>query len=227
MAFASGSLVGNGTTATAPVNPSTISDLFSAINTAPVDFAQSASETALASGDEAEQSAYTQAENIATANARLAQVGGTVAEAQQGLQIRKTLGSQRAAVSAGGFGESGSALAVMRSSTRQGLLQQQITGVNAEEQAAGYQEQGAASVAEGAAAGAAASSASSLAASDAALGTASKTNAINEAAALGVNIPGLGNLSATSIPNVNPVTVGSGTTTLGGRTVSPSNPFII
>ena len=34
----------------------------------------------------------------------------------------------------------------------------------------------------------------------------SKTNAINESAALGLSIPGLANLSGTNIPTVNPVT---------------------
>jgi len=224
-----GSITSEGS-GSAALTPTTISDLFNAIDQAPEDFGQADAESALAKGDTEESSAYTTAEAIANANARLATVGGQVQQAQEGIQIRQTLGSQRAAVAAGGFQESGSALDLLRSSTQQGLLQQQITGINAQEQSAGYQEQGEAAAAEGAATTAAGSAATALAGTDQALGSAAKTNAVNEATALGVSIPGLGGLSATSIPTVNPVTIGSGaggSGQIGGQSVSPANPFII
>lgn len=208
------SSIGSG--AAAPVNPTTVSDLFGAIDAGVTDFAQADAEGDIATGDAGEASAYQNAAAIAQGAARVAQVSGSVQEAQEGLQVQKTLGSQRAAVAAGGFGESGSALDLLRSSTRQGLLQQQIIGVNAEEQASGYLAQGAASTAEASAASAAANSAASLASSDAAMGVASKTNAGNEAAAMGLSIPGLSGLSATSIPTVNPVTVGESGSSSGG-----------
>ena len=197
--------------------PQNVSSLFEAINTGVTSDAQAASEAILGTGDIAEANAYASAEGIANANARLATVGGQVAQAQEGLQITKTLGSQKAAVAASGFQESGSALSLLKSSTQQGLIQQQVIGVNAAEQAGGYLSQAAASAAEAGAATAAGNAATSLSQSEAAVGAASKTSAINEAAAMGLNIPGLANLSATNIPTANPVTVGNQTS------VNPEN----
>lgn len=207
-----------------------VSDLFSAINTSAASFGQAAGQSALAAGDTQEAGAYGNAQAIANANASLALSAGQVEQAQTGLQVRKAIGAQQAGVAANGFGASGSALALLRSSTRQGLLQQQIIGMNAALESGGYQEQGAAASAEAAAATAAASSASALAASENAIGAASKTNAINEAAALGANIPGLSGLSGTNVASV-PTDLLTGTTNgptmLGGRMVSPQQPFII
>ena len=198
--------------------PTNISFLFDAINSGVTNLAQGQAETTIAQGDTSEASAYGSAADIASANARLAQIAGQVQQAQTQLQINQTIGSQRAAVAANGFAESGSALSLLRSSTQQGLLQQQVIGINSQEQAAGYLEQAAASTAEQAAATGAASSATALSASETAIGTASKTNAINEAAAMGLAIPGLSDLSATNIPTVNPVTVGqqAGAQSAGG-----------
>jgi hypothetical protein len=194
---------------TDPLNSQTISDLFGAIDQAPTDFAASTADSALAAGDTTEGNLYGTAEGIANSNATLAQAAGQVEQAQQGLQIRQTIGSQRAAVAAGGFQEAGSAVDLLRSSTQQGLLAQQITGVNSQLQASSYLQQGTALAAQGTAAAAAGTAANDNAASLSALGTAAKTNAVNEAAALNVNIPGLANLSGTSIPTVNPVTIGN------------------
>jgi hypothetical protein len=203
----------------ASLTPQTASDLIASITNATQEFGQANAENAMATGDTGEETAYNTAGAIANANARLALVGGQVQQYQQGLQVQQTLGAQRAAVSAGGFAESGSSLALLRSSTQQGLLQQQITGVNSELQAGGYTEQGAAAGAEAAAAGAAAASSSALAANAQTIATTSKTNAINEAAALGLNIPGISNISATSMPAINPVTLSQTATQNSG--VSP------
>ena len=194
---------------TDPLNSNTISDLFGAIDQAPTDFAAATADSALAAGDTTEGGLYGTAEGIANSNATLAQAAGQVEQAQQGLQIRQTIGSQRAAVAAGGFQEAGSAVDLLRSSTQQGLLAQQITGMNSQLQASSYLQQGTALAAQGTAAAAAGTAANDNAASLSALGAAAKTNAVNEAAALNVNIPGLANLSGTSIPTVNPVTIGN------------------
>jgi hypothetical protein len=222
---------GNPSQTPIPVTEQTTGDLFADITGGVTDFANAGASSATAAGDLEEAGAYETAEAIANSNARLAGVAGTVEQAQQGIQIRQTLGTQMSQVAAGGFGESGSALSLLRSSTQQGLLAQQITGVNAELQAAGYEQQGAASEAEAGAASGAATAASGLAASYAALGAASKTAAITTAAGMGVNIPGLGGLSATSIPATNPalITAGAqgGPTELGGQMVTPQHPYII
>lgn len=200
--------LGAGPTATAPLNSTTINDLFSAIDQTPEDYASAESESALATGDASEAADYTSAAAIAAANSRLATVAGTVQQAQEGLQIRQTLGTQQSQVAAGGFQEAGSALSLLKGSTQQGLLQQQITGMNAQLQSAGYAEQGTAAQAEASAAEGAGTSATALSNSEEAMGNQSKTNAINEATALGLTIPGISGLSATSIPNANPVTSG-------------------
>ena len=105
------------------------------------------------------------------------------------------------------------------------MLAQQITGVNSQLQASSYLQQGTALAAQGTAATAAGTAANDNAASLNALGTAAKTNAVNEAAALNVNIPGLANLSGTSIPTVNPVTIGNQDNQPGRRHGAEQHPL--
>lgn len=211
---------------TAPINSTTVSDLFSAIDTATTQDAQSLAENYTAVGDTGEENAYTTAAAIANANSRLAAINGTIQQAQEALALRRTQGAATAGVAAGGFTVGGSALDILRGNNRQGLLEQQLTGSTAQLAAGGYAQQGEASVAEAAAAGTASQAASVLSASDLAVASQSKTNAINEAAAMGVTIPGLDDLSATSIPNANPVSVGQ---TVATPAVNPttgiSNPY--
>lgn len=197
---------------TSPEYPALVSDLFSTIDTGVEDLGQANAENALASGDTEEAGAYGSAQAIANANSNIALAAGQVEQAQTGLQVRQTIGTEQADVAGGGFsGSSGTALALMRTSTRQGVLQQQIQGVNADLQSGGYQEQSAAAVAEEDAAQASASEATQLAQTEQAIGQASKTNAVNEAQALGINIPGLSSLSATNVPTI-PTTATTPTT---------------
>jgi hypothetical protein len=192
---------------TAPVNENTISDLFSAIDTAVTQDAQSQAETFTEAGDTGEENAYNTAAAISNANARLAVVNGSIQQAQEALALRQTQGAAVAATASSGFTTGGSALDILRGNNRQGLLEQQLTGSTAELASGGYAQQAAASTAESSAAGAAAGAAGVLSASDLAVAAQSKTNAINEAAAMGLTIPGLTSLSDTNIPDVNPVTI--------------------
>jgi len=216
---------------TATLTPQTASDLISNISEATQQFGQAKAATDQATGDTAEVGAYNTAGSIAGANARLAQVSGGIQQYQEGVQVQKTLGTQKATQASNGFGASGSALDILRSSTQQGLLQQQTTGVNADLQAGGFEQQGAASAAEATAAQTAATSSTDTAATDTAIATTTKTNAANEASALGLNIPGISNISATSMPAINPAGLGVQAKTapqmIGGSLHGPNNPFII
>jgi hypothetical protein len=188
------------TTPGIPTTPATVSNLFSLIGEASQFAATGVSEGDIAAGDAAEAGAYTDAGNIARANARLALVGGDIEQAQEQIKLGTTLGSQRAAVAGGGFAESGTALNLLRSSTQQGHLEQQITGVNATLQSGGFEEQGAASDAEAAAATAAGASATALGTSAAALGASATTYATTTATSMGMTIPGIG--LPNSVPSV-------------------------
>ena len=180
----------NGLGVTLPVNASSISDLFSTEMTSATDTGQSEAEATLATGDTGEATAYSNAAAIAAANARLATVGGTVEQAQQQVQLGQTLGAQRAAIAGGGFQEAGSGLNILRASTQQGRLEQQITGVNASLQAGGFEEQQAASVAEETAAQTASSEANVLSSNFASQASQSKTNAALIASAMNVSPSG-------------------------------------
>lgn len=193
-----------GTTITAgpttPQTPANVASLFGLEGQASEELAASQSEGIIAGGDIAEAGAYGTAGAIATANSRLALVGGDIEQAQEAIKLGNTIGSQRAAVSAGGFANSGTALNLLRSSVQQGHIQQQITGVNAQLQSGGFMEQAEAAAAEGSAATAAAASQQTLAANQAALSAATKTMATNTAASMGITVPGLTKLSGTNLP---------------------------
>lgn len=179
-----------------------ISDLFKQIDTSVNADAEAKSQAIAATGDTEEGNLYTSAQGIAQQNARLALVGGQIAQSQEQLQVARTIGSQRATVAGSGFAAAGSAVNIMRASTQQGVLQNQLLGVNANLQAGGYQEQASAASAEAAAANTAGAEATSLATTSGVIAAASKTNAVNTAAAMGLTVPGLSNLSSTSIPTV-------------------------
>lgn len=185
-----------------PTTPASVSSLFNLISTAAEFDANAKSQTDISQGNADEASAYTSAGNIARANARLALVGGDIEQAQRQVKLGATLGSQRAAVAAGGFANSGTALSLLRSSTQQGLLDQQVIGMNASLKSGGYEAQSYASDAEAAAARSAATSATDMAAHAKAMSAATKTYATNTAADMNVTIPNLDKLSSTTIPSV-------------------------
>lgn len=88
-----------------------------------------AAQNAAATGAQAEATAYEQAQSIAEQNAAMEGISTKLAQAQTARQVRLTLGAQGAGIAGAGFANSGSALALYRSSARQGALAQQLEGV--------------------------------------------------------------------------------------------------
>ena len=180
-----------------------ISDLMSNINNAVTEYGQSQAEALAAQGYSGEAASYTSAAAVARQNERLAAASGVMEQAKIGLDVSKTIGSQQAGIAAAGFGSGGTALSLMRSSQRQGIIDQQTAGVNSEIQQGGFEQQGLAADAEAKAAATSAATASSLSATASTVATALKTNANSMATSLALNIPGLKDLSATSMPTFN------------------------
>lgn len=223
MAFINGTVTTISPPPAVTSTPGNVASLFGLINTAVTSDASATAAGITAAGDLNEANAYGNAQAIAAGNARVALIGGQVEQSMQQVKLGQTLGEQRAQVSGGGFAESGTALNLLKSSTQQGALEQQITGVNSELQAGGFEEQGAAAAAEATAATAASSAAAANAASLSAIGAAAKTSATNAAAAMGLNIPGLNNLSGTSIPS-QPAVTASGQVVSGTAGAKPTYP---
>jgi hypothetical protein len=99
-------------------------------------------------GDYAEAASYGNAADIATNSATLADVAGQVQEYQNTRAVNATVGSQRASVAAAGLSNSGSALALARSSFQQGYLQNQMTRIQSLTREGGFLEEAAAARAE-------------------------------------------------------------------------------
>jgi len=73
-------------------------------------------------GDASAEGNYTTAEGIANQDVRLEETATAIKEAQQQRQFEQTIGTQTAQVAGQGFGASGSALDLLRSSVQQGAL---------------------------------------------------------------------------------------------------------
>ncbi len=101
-----------------------------------------------AAGTQAEAAQYGIAGAISGENAQIAELSGQMQQYQNTRQLMMTLGTQAADISGAGFQESGTALNLARSSLQQGLLQNQVIGINANLQAGGYLEAAAATQAE-------------------------------------------------------------------------------
>jgi hypothetical protein len=99
-------------------------------------------------GYQAETDAYTQAQMLSLKNANLAQLSGQVQQVANTRQINQSLGAQKAAVAGSGFGDAGSAAFIYADTMRQGAFGNQLIGTQANLNAAGYQQQAAASGAE-------------------------------------------------------------------------------
>ena len=106
-----------------------------------------------AEGAAIEADAYRIASGIATENQRVEAMSEAVKQIQIQTQVDQTIGSQKARVAANGFQQSGSALDIMAASTRQGLLSQQISGMQSQQAQLGYMAQAAAAEGEMKAAG--------------------------------------------------------------------------
>lgn len=109
---------------------------------------QQAALTTEAAGTTAEAGEYGQAAAGATNNAQIATLSGQLQQYQNTRTLMNTLGTQAADVSGAGFQNSGTALNLARSSLQQGVLQNQVIGMNAELESGGYLEQASASQAE-------------------------------------------------------------------------------
>lgn len=75
-----------------------------------------------ASGDLKSVGEYEQAEDIAQSDVELEKAATGIKEAQQQRQFEQTIGSQQAQIGGAGFGASGTAMDLFRSSTQQGAL---------------------------------------------------------------------------------------------------------
>ncbi len=153
------SLEGTDITGLDTVSPTALSDYATADEDTGIAKAQGIMQT----GDLKEATAYNNAASIANANARLATIGGQIQQSQENIKITKELGGQQADISGAGFGNSGSAVYLMRASKYQGALANQLYGTNASLTAGGYASQGAASEAQADAADTAAGYAGQLA----------------------------------------------------------------
>jgi hypothetical protein len=136
-----------------------VNALYGETGTAAIAKGNAAAFTAEAGGAAAEAGQYQIASGIGSENAQTALISGQLQQFQETRQLMQTVGAQKAGIAGAGFADSGSALDLARSSLQQGLLQNQVLGVNANLQAGGYLEQSAATAATGAAATAAAAAA--------------------------------------------------------------------
>lgn len=177
-----------------------------------------------AAGTTAEAAQYGTAADISQQNAQLATVSGQLQQYQNTRTLMNTLGTQQADISGAGFADTGTAVNLARSSLQQGLLQNQVLGVNAQVEAGGYLEQAAASTAEQQAAQTTAATETTqagTAASLSALDTAQQTSTAN----LLQSIPGV-SLTNTG-PNGLPEVDTSDSNELGGQMVSAAHPYVI
>lgn len=102
---------------------------------------------------------YESAANIAKQNRQIEQTSVGIQTAQQQRQAYRVIGSQRAAVAANGFGESGSSLYLLRESTQQSNLAKSLLQEQGMIQENTYSEEAAAYTAQSQAAFAAAKAA--------------------------------------------------------------------
>lgn len=80
-------------------------------------------------GDKKSAANYLQAADIANQNSTLQQMSTAIQESATQRQIYKTVGGQMADVSGAGLAESGSAIDIMKDSTRQGALQKALLNI--------------------------------------------------------------------------------------------------
>lgn len=209
-----------------------INDLMSNITNAVTQYGQSTAENLASKGYSDEATSYTNAAAIARQNETLAGAAGQIEQAQIGLEVGRTIGSQQASIAAAGFGSGGTALSLMRASQRQGSIEQQLTGTNAEIQQMGYEQQAQAAEAESKAASTSSATSASLAATSSTVANALKNDATSIAASLSLNIPDLADLSATKMPSVNAADLMSQLSSPrmlnnAGQPVGPGNPIVI
>lgn len=167
-----------------------VSDILGQQSTAAENTAAAQGQGFAAQGNQAEAGAYGTAAGIAGQNAALTEMAGRVTELQQQREVAQTIGAQRAAVASSGFANSGSALAALTASTRQGYLTRQLTRMQTQMTQGGFLEQQAAATGEQQAAGIASQAALALQAAQNQTAATANTNAANETKALTSYIQG-------------------------------------
>lgn len=104
--------------------------------------------TLSAQGQNTEASQYDTAQQISLQNAAIERVSGQIQQYQTSRNVLKVVGQQQAGYAGAGFANSGTALDVARSTLQQGVLENQVLGLNASLAAGGYFSQAASSSAE-------------------------------------------------------------------------------
>lgn len=136
-------------------------------------------------GSQGEIDSYNRAADIAERNAALEGTLGDIQEFQLQRQVGKSIGTQAAEVSGGGFSaESGTAVALLRESLQQGYLGTQLLRTQTQQEQGGYLEQAAAARGEAGAVGAQIAASNRLAEAQTNAANVAAANAASESAAL-------------------------------------------
>jgi len=138
-----------GSTDTGTVNPLDLQPLFDDL----LGFQSKSTELKTASdaslvsvqGANAEAAAYQTSADLAGGNQQTEAIAESVRQLQIERGVTKTIGSEKAAVAANGFTQSGSALDIMQASMREGYLTQQLSAMQSVETQRGYLASAAAS----------------------------------------------------------------------------------
>lgn len=174
-----------------------VSDILGAQGQVQTNAANATAQGYAAQGAGVEQAAYQQAAKIAQQNAQLEQVSGEIEQAQTQREVAGQIGTQRAGFASAGFGKSGSALAAVTASTRQGLLANQLIGTQSTIQQGAQMEEYNAAISEANTAGLRVQSANALGAAYTAAGATAQTQVQNETAALEGYLASVGAIGGT------------------------------
>lgn len=111
------------------------------IGSAASDFGAAIGDFYAASGDRKSASNYLEAADLANQNASLEKTSTAIQMSATQRQIYKVVGGQRADVAGAGLAESGSAIDIMKDSTRQGALQKALVNIQGTINANAYSAQ--------------------------------------------------------------------------------------
>lgn len=117
---------------------------FGDIGTSITDFGSAAADLLEAQGATTSAGTYMQAASVSEQNAAVEAQSTAIQEVQAQRKLYSTVGGQQAEVAGAGFGASGTALDLMRSSAEQGALTQQVTQLQGSLNVSAYQQQAAA-----------------------------------------------------------------------------------
>lgn len=151
---------------------------------ATTDEADARAEELSATGYQREADAYGTVSGIAEENAGIAGIAGDIKALQMARSVTRTVGSQKAAVAAAGFGAAGSNLDILRASMQEGYFADQMIRTQTSLTQGGYLQEGAAAQAQAGGAMMASESALNLAKTRRAAGSLATANAASHTAAL-------------------------------------------